>query len=146
MTSCLDTAAPTPKPTLIFISLQAKAAPITTVQGGKKFQMRLRVGRTGDTIVYAGLSYEIEKLVDQKWERAYVRTFAFPNSYIFLPRPGGLDYIVSADYTEGLSPPSVLLANMRGLYRAKLTLSYTPDGSRLLPEDAGLSPPFAVVD
>jgi hypothetical protein len=146
MLSCLETAAPTPKPTLVSITLLAKGSLITNTDGTKRFLMRLRVARMGDTVVYAGYSYELEKLVNQKWERAAVREFLQPGAFILVPRLGGVDYAVGVAYTEGLSEHSELLAHMRGLYRARLHLYYAPDDGRPLPADAGVSPPFAVTE
>jgi len=144
LTSCMETMAPSPPSRLVSIVPLTAFAPITKSAVSSRFQVSFHLTRLTDTTVYLGLSYEIEKLVDQKWQRAYVRTIPWSTGATPVPGGRGQDRTVIVDYTPGVSEPSLLLEHMRGLYRARFTLSYTVDGATRLLASEEYTPPFAV--
>jgi hypothetical protein len=146
LTSCLETVAPTPASTIVSITSRSEAASITKIQNATRFQMVFHLVNISDTTIYVGLSYEVEKLVNQKWQLAYSRQIPWGAGSSELRANRGQDRLVTVDYSPGISEPSVPLEHMRGLYRARLTFSYSVGGLSRLPANEEYTPPFAVID
>jgi hypothetical protein len=144
--ACLEPAAPTPQSEVVSVSPRAAATAVSRLQNATRFQTALRVVNTGSRTIYVGFSYEVDKLVDQKWVRAYTRSVPWSTAFATLRSGRTVDVMISVEYEHGVSEPSVLLEHMRGLYRTRLVMSYSLDGIEQLPPDAGFSLPFAVVD
>jgi len=107
--------------------------------------MELRIRNRGARDIYLDGDYRrLEKLVDQKWKLATQRD-NFPFASVRVIRASQsitMSYVMV--YVRGTSPETVLLENLRGLYRVGLRLSLTPNGSDLFPLDESYSVPFSV--
>lgn len=146
LSGCLDAAAPTPVSSIVEVWPRSEATNVGSITNGTTFLMRLNVVNRGDRAIHFHGHYEIEKLVNQKWQLAYATPDrGFQGSQTIQPSRS-IDALVSARYVRGETGASSLLANMRGLYRARLRLSYSQVGDVPLPADAGYSIPFAVLD
>jgi hypothetical protein len=85
-----------------------------------------------------------EKLVDQKWKLVVESTNAPFVSIRSIQPGGGITITCLMQYVRGYSPESLYLDRVRGLYRARLRLSYSASGTELLPPEESYSQPFAV--
>jgi hypothetical protein len=111
------------------------------------FQIELRIRNKGSHDIYLDGDYRrLEKLVDQKWKLATVRD-NFPFASVRVIRASQSAMVSYAMvYVRGTSPETVLLENLRGLYRVGLRLSLTPNGSELFPLEESYSAPFSVTN
>lgn len=144
-TSCLDPIEPTPTSTLVSIDPLNLSAVGLQSETTSAFHIELRIRNRGSRDIYLDGDYRrLEKLVDQKWKLATERD-NFPFSSVQLIRVSqGATISYAMVYTRGKSPETVLLENLRGLYRVRLRLSLTPNGSEPLALDESYSRPFSV--
>jgi len=96
--------------------------------------------------IYVAGSYDLEKLVDQKWQlaKAYREGPNF-SSFSEMTPVNYPDFSISASLNKGISAPAPLLENMPGIYRAHFQMIYA-DTKEALPADQTYSPPFAVIE
>lgn len=145
--SCLEPVQPTPRSTIIAID------PVTPFTRGldsdviSRFEVNLRFRNDGARTIYLDGGYRrLEKLVDQKWEVAMESPSA-PFEAFREIRPGQrvtTSYVVL--YDRRTTPELVLLKRIRGLYRMRLRLAFTVNGTEQLHADDSYSQPFAVTE
>jgi len=144
-TSCLDSLEPTPTSTIFSIDPLNLYTAGSQTETTSSFHMELRIRNRGARDIYLDGDYRrLEKLVDQKWKLATQRD-NFPFASVRVIRASQsitMSYVMV--YVRGTSPETVLLENLRGLYRVGLRLSLTPNGSDLFPLDESYSVPFSV--
>jgi hypothetical protein len=142
---CLDAVAPTPTSTLALITPASASTRGTQTPSTTRFAIDLRVRNTGSRTIFLDRNYgRTEKLVDQKWELAIETTSPPFVSVRTIPPGQALTITYVMLYVRGASPESIYVEHVRGLYRARLRLSYNENGSDPLPVEASYSQPFAV--
>ena len=145
--SCLEPAEPTPVSTLVSIDPLDSYARGHQTDAASSFHMEFRVQNTGSRNVFIDTGYtRTEKLVNQKWELAAERVPSgnpFSSSRMLRPNQST---VLSVDVNDfpGTSPASTLLRNLRGLYRTRFRMSFTPNGTELLAPEDSYSAPFSV--
>jgi hypothetical protein len=142
---CLDAVEPTPTSSLVSITPVNRSTRGDENQSGVQFRIDIRIINRGSRPIFVDRLYGwTEKLVDQKWKLVVESTNA-PFVSIRSIQPGGgntITYLMQ--YVRGYSPESLYLDRVRGLYRARLRLSYSASGTELLPPEESYSQPFAV--
>ena len=143
--ACLDAVAPTP------VSASVTITPVNKFVRGKEsvdasgFDMDFRVRNTGSQTIFLDRIYaRTEKLIDQDWEVA-IETTGAPFTSVRTLVPNQITtFSYRVIYLRASSPALVHLEHIRGLYRARLRLSFTSNGSDILPPEESYSQPFAV--
>ena len=146
-TSCLEPVEPTPTSTLLSIDPLNLYTRGSQTETNSTFHMELRIRNKGTRDIYLDGDYRrLEKLVDQKWKLATERdNFPFASVRVIRPsQSASVSYVMV--YVRGTSPETVLLENLRGLYRVGLRFSLTPNGSELFALDESYSVPFSVTN
>jgi len=142
---CLDAVEPTPTSSLVSIAPVRGSTRGDQSESGVQFRIDIRIINRGSRIIFLDRTYGwTEKLVDQRW-KFVVESSTAPFASIRTIQPGGgitITYVMQ--YIRGQSPESQYLDRVRGLYRARLRLSYTASGTELLPPEESYSQPFAV--
>jgi hypothetical protein len=144
-TSCMEPVEPTPTSTLLSIDPLNLYTTGSQTESNSTFHMELRIRNKGSRDIYLDGDYRrLEKLVDQRWKLATERD-NFPFASVRVIRASqSVSIPYSMVYLRGSSPGTVLLENLRGLYRVGLRLSLTPNGSELFPLETSYSIPFSV--
>jgi hypothetical protein len=146
-TSCMEPVEPTPTSTLLSIDPLNLYTSASQTETTSTFHMELRIRNRGARDIYLDGDYRrLEKLVDQKWKLATERdNFPFASVRVIrASQSASVSYVMV--YVRGTSPETVLLENVRGLYRVGFRLSLTPNGSEPFPLDESYSVPFSVTN
>ena len=142
---CLEAVEPTPTSTLLSITPVNRSTRGEQSESAVQFRIDLRITNKTSRPIFVDRPYGwTEKLVDQKWQFVVESTTA-PFASIRSIQPGSaitITYLMQ--YIRGRSPESPYLDRVRGLYRARLRLSYMANGTELLPPEECYSQPFAV--
>jgi hypothetical protein len=142
---CLDAVEPTPTSSLVSITPVNRSTRGDENQSGVQFRIDIRIINRGSRPIFVDRLYGwTEKLVDQKWKLVVESTNAPFVSIRSIQPGGGITITYLMQYVRGYSPESLYLDRVRGLYRARLRLSYSASGTELLPPEESYSQPFAV--
>ena len=141
--ACLDTLEPTPTSTAVAIT--------TLSADGRELDQRRLVGagfsleNTGTRRIFIDRNYfRLEKLVNQRWKLAAEQDGPFNPALTGLA-PGRTTF-TSKNFVH--DPAAVtqfpLIEHVRGLYRMRFRISFTSNGTELLPAEESYSQPFSV--
>ena len=147
LVSCLQPLESTPESSLVSIT------PVSPFIRGldsdyiSRFEITFHVQNPGARTLYVDATHRrIEKLVDQKWEVAMESAPAPFVAFRSIPPNQRVSVSFIVRYDRRTDPDWVLLQRIRGLYRARLRLAFTPDGSDAVPPEDSYSQPFAVTE
>lgn len=142
---CLDAIAPTPTSSLVAITPINRWTRGEESESGSRFFIELRIRNAGSRTIFLDRLYgRTEKLIDQKWELAIETTTPPFGTVRSIPPNQSITIGYLVQYVPGVSPDSPYLEHLRGLYRVRLRLSYSSNGTDLLPPEDSYSQPFAV--
>ncbi len=103
----------------------------------------MNVGVLGQRSMFLSDSWDLEKLVDQKWRIAYSNTGS-PISRVVTPDHA----VVFAPIitVRGAAVEIPLFQNVAGIYRVHLQMSYSDGARETIPANETYSPAFAVIE
>jgi hypothetical protein len=141
--ACMQPAEPTPVSTLVAITPRAEAFRVLGGGTSSTVSPIIRVEVLGQRSMFLSDSWDLEKLVDQKWQTAFSNSGS-PVSQIVMP--GHPIVFASIIYTRGSTVESPLFQNVAGIYRMHLQMTYSDGAREAIPPSQTYSLPFAVIE
>jgi hypothetical protein len=142
--ACMQPAEPTPVSTLVAIAPRFEAVRILGGGTSASFGNVFNVDDLTTRSIFLSDSWDLEKLVDQKWQLAYSNEGS-PIGQLVTPQQSGIASFLIIFVRD---PPSdnPFFRNVAGIYRVHLRITYADGAKEALPTDQTYTPPFAVVE
>jgi hypothetical protein len=140
----MQPAEPTPVSTLVAITPRFEAVRILGGGTSASFSNAFHVDELVTRSMLLSDSWDLEKLVDQKWQLAYSNK-GVATSQIVTPQQGGL-VLFQVIFVRDPPSDNPFFRNVAGIYRLHLQMTYSDGAKEPLPADQTYTPPFAVVE